>query len=361
MRNIDALFRQSLTETLNVRLDDKAWDQASLPVKAGGLGVRRIEDLALPAYLSSSSAAKALVLQIAPSAAEPFGLLFSTALEAWSVSAGNEVDPPIQPSASLQSSWDTPLVTHALKNLLSRASDQDALRLRSVSAEDVGGSEWLGAYPSSVCGTLLTDEEIRIAAGLRIGAPIVSPHPCVDCGAAVTASGTHGLSCLKSRGRFPRHENMKEIVGRALRSAGLPTRLEPLGLCRGTNNKRPDGETLVPWQSGQPLAFDVTCIDSFAPSRQHCQPGVALVQKEAEKRAKYADLRGHLFSPVAVETLGRWGPQSFAFLKELGRRLNSVSGDSRSSSFLRHRLSVAVTRGNCLAVLGSIPGGPVFL
>ena len=79
-------------------------------------------------------------------------------------------------------------------------------------------------------------------------------------GAAVTASGTHGLSCLKSRGRFPRHENLKEIIGRALRSAVLPTRLEPLVLCRGTDNRRPDGETLVPWQSGQPLAFDVTCI-----------------------------------------------------------------------------------------------------
>ena len=103
-----------------------------------------------------------------------------------------------------------------------------------------GGGEWLGAYPSSVCGTLLTDEEIRIAAGLRIGAPIVSPHLCVNCGAAVTASGTHGLSCLKSRGRFPRHENLKEIIGRALRSAGLPTRLEPLGLCCGTDNRRPD-------------------------------------------------------------------------------------------------------------------------
>ena len=106
---------------------------------------------------------------------------------------------------------------------------------------------YIGAYPSSVCGTLLTDEEIWIAAGLRIGAPIVSPHLYVDCGAAVTASGTHGLSCLKSRSRFPCHENIKEIVGRALRLAGLPTRLEPLVLCRGTNNKRPDGDTLVPW------------------------------------------------------------------------------------------------------------------
>ena len=132
LRNIDVSFHQFLTETLNVQLDDKAWRQASLPVKARVLGVKRIEDLALPAYLSSSSAAEALVLQIAPSAAEPFGLLFSAALETWSATAGNEVDPPIQPSASLQSSWDTPLVTHALKNLLSTASDQDALRLRSV-------------------------------------------------------------------------------------------------------------------------------------------------------------------------------------------------------------------------------------
>ena len=88
------------------------------PVKAGGLDVMRIEDLALPAYLSSS-----------------VGLLVSAALEAWSAAAGNGVDPPTQPSASRQSSWDTPLVTHALKDLLSGASDQDALRLRSVSAD----------------------------------------------------------------------------------------------------------------------------------------------------------------------------------------------------------------------------------
>ena len=41
-----------------------------------------------------------------------------------------------------------------------------------------------------------------------------------------------GSPVLNSRGRFPSHENMKEIFGRALRSAGLPTRLEPLDLCR---------------------------------------------------------------------------------------------------------------------------------
>ena len=38
-----------------------------------------------------------------------------------------------------------------------------------------------------------------------------------------------------------------------------------------------------------------------------------------------------------------------------------MSGESRFSLVLRHRLSVAVARGNCVAVLGSIPGDPVLL
>ena len=340
LRNIDASFRQFLTETLNVQLDDKAWRQASLLVKAGGLGVRRIEDLALPAYLSSSSAAEALVLQIAPSATEPFGLLFSAALEAWSATAGMR-------STHLYSSPppSSRPGTHHWSPTLSK----------TFSPERVS---------RTLCVCVLCRRRMLEVANCweLIHRPSAGPCSPTKRSGLLRASGSVLRSYLltyasiKSRGRFSRHENMKEIVGRALRSAGLPTRLEPLGLCRGTNNKRPDGETLVPWQSGQPLAFDVTCMDSFAPSRQHCLPGAALVTKEAEKRAKYADLRGHLFSPVAVETLGRWGAESFAFLKELGRRLNSVSGDPRSSLFLRHRLSVAVIRGNCLAVLGSIPG-----
>ena len=76
LRNIDASFRQFLTETLNVQLDDKAWRQATLPVKAGNLGIRRIEDLALPAYLLSSSAAEALILQIAPLPPSLLGFCF---------------------------------------------------------------------------------------------------------------------------------------------------------------------------------------------------------------------------------------------------------------------------------------------
>lgn len=42
----------TLTSILNLEMDDRAWSQGSLPVRFGGLGVRKISCVALPAFLS---------------------------------------------------------------------------------------------------------------------------------------------------------------------------------------------------------------------------------------------------------------------------------------------------------------------
>ena len=78
----------------------------------------------------------------------------------------------------------------------------------------------------------------------------------------------------------------------------------------------------------------------------------------AEERKKniYAHLDpSHSFTPVAVETSGVVGPQSLAFLKDLGRRMRQVTGEERSLSYLRilQRVSVAVQRCNAASVLGT--------
>ena len=52
---------------------------------------------------------------------------------------------------------------------------------------------------------------------------------------------------------------------------------------------------------------------------------------------------------MAIETLGSWGSLGLAFVNEVGRRISAVSGDPRSTSFLKQRL--AVQRGNAAAVL----------
>jgi len=50
--------------------------------------------------------------------------------------------------------------------------------------------------------------------------------------------------------------------------------------------------------------------------------------------------------------LGTFG---LTFVNELGKRITSVNGDPRATSFLKQRLSLVVQRGNVAAVLGTLP------
>ena len=55
LEKFDETQRKILEETLNISLKDKAWNQATLPVKNGGLGIREATDIAVTAYFSSLS------------------------------------------------------------------------------------------------------------------------------------------------------------------------------------------------------------------------------------------------------------------------------------------------------------------
>jgi len=44
----------------NCDLSDEQWLQASLPIKMGGLGVRKVSSVALPAYLASAASTASL-------------------------------------------------------------------------------------------------------------------------------------------------------------------------------------------------------------------------------------------------------------------------------------------------------------
>ena len=108
------------------------------------------------------------------------------------------------------------------------------------------------------------------------------------------------------------------------------------------------------WQAP---GVDATCPDTFAPSYLASatrDAGAVAAAAEERKKRKYAHLdQCRMFVPVAIETTGVFGPETLAFLRELGRRLQQVSADENSYSYLIQRLSVAEQRGNSAAVLGS--------
>ena len=51
LKEYDDVIRFTLQYVLNIALSDEAWNQASLPVASGGLGIRKATQVALPAFL----------------------------------------------------------------------------------------------------------------------------------------------------------------------------------------------------------------------------------------------------------------------------------------------------------------------
>ena len=172
----------------------------------------------------------------------------------------------------------------------------------------------------------------------------------------VDARGSHGLSCRRSAGRQTRHALLNDAIHRALVQAGVPANKEPTGLML-SGDRRPDGCTLVGWESGKSLAWDVTVPDTLAPSHvaETCQMAGAAAEGAAKhKTDKYAELRrGIAFCPIAIETMGPINGEGDDFISKLGHRLSAATGDPRAGSFLYQRLSIIIQRCNAICFSGT--------
>ena len=159
-----------------------------------------------------------------------------------------------------------------------------------------------------------------------------------------------------SAGRFPRHSAINNIIKRSLDTAGLHSILEPVGLDRG-DGRRPDGVTSFPFKGGKALAWDATCTESFSTSNLYStilNPGSASSAAEDLKRRKYPQLVADFeFVPVAVETSGIIGSAGCSHLTDIGRRISRATNDPRQVSYIFQQISVAIIRGNALAITAS--------
>ena len=69
----------------------------------------------------------------------------------------------------------------------------------------------------------------------------------------------------------------------------------------------------------------------------------------------YTDLsRNYHFAPIASETFGAWAPMSWKFLKDLGQKIRTITGQQNSTYFLIQSLGVEIQRGNAASVMGTL-------
>ena len=272
-----------------------------------------------------------------------------SALTAWYELSGVDAMPVAKREA--QKTWSTP-VLDKLQIDIEQSLEQTQSKRYSLTQGRYAGA-WLNAIPRSPLGLKLTVGQLRCAVALRLGAKICAAHTCC-CGQNVDEYGTHGLACKRNAGRFARHAFFNDFIRRSLASVVVPSVLETAGLSK-TEGKRPDGVTAIPWQSGKTLVWDVTFVDSLAPSRAQ-QQGSFTTEAESRKTLKYANIeeRGYIFQPIAIDVQGNYGAQTETFFNCLTKKNIDNTREPRSKTFIHQCVSVAVQQFNLSCVTGTL-------
>jgi len=103
--------------------------------------------------------------------------------------------------------------------------------------------------------------------------------------------------------------------------------------------------TLIPWQAGRPVIWDVTVActsaDSYVEASAH-EAGAAAEIAATRKTAKYADLTTRFaFEPIAVGTQGLRNESPRDLLIDMGRWISMSSGNDREVHFLFQRVQLS--------------------
>ena len=97
LESYDTIIKNALVKILNIQLPEDAWNQATLPVAKGGLGLRPATEEALAGYLSSVHASSGIVQSLLPITVRSQQCIhYKAALSEWKLRSGL-VNPPSNP------------------------------------------------------------------------------------------------------------------------------------------------------------------------------------------------------------------------------------------------------------------------
>lgn len=344
MQEFSSKCQTILSQLYNIDfLDEKIWAQSSLPVKEGGLGLRDISKYAATCFLASMHSTVNLQREVLKT---PVDLEekdeYLQALSQWKSVAGQE-ECPTAKQCSYQKEWDLPICKRVHSGLTDGATPYDKVRIRSVRSDKA--SAWLNAIPSSNLGLRLSNQQFHAACCLRLGANMITEHPCTHCGRQVDPKGSHLLSCKQSWSKKIRHDCLNRLVQGQMKSHGIAVMLEPKNLLP-TCEKVPDGISLVPIKEGKCVAWDITVVHPTSESYLHQTE--MLHMAEQKKIHKYSDLStDFMFYPLGLETFGAISTHFLQFVRLVKRG----RCEGLDATFFFQNLSLNLQRENANIIL----------
>ena len=326
----------------------RAWQQAQLPVRLGGLGLRSAAKHAPIAFTACSADAARYIRNIIIAdnpesllAKDPAGRCITTDLLA-KHQYPQQVQQEVLGQRPPRSQRDMSLEFEGtrLQALVKYTTPKDLIRFRALSPQHAGA--WLACLPrrdaniwmDNECFTLL----LKYRFGLRLGSQDGSR--CVHCGKPADAEGHHSATCGKSGNRIALHDLLRDILYHLARDAGA-SHVQKETPAKAKYSKSGGRMDVVFSLDGQRYHVDVgVChphAKAYAKSAVKTSLGAAEIVV-GRKRDKYA---GHISDQIAMggkhvfvaaicETYGGFAPEFVALLKKLAGHWGNRSGLPRS-------------------------------
>jgi hypothetical protein len=377
LQRFDKAVRRSLALICGRTLSAPQQQQASWPIRRGGLGLRSVLRHADAAFLASFVCSLPLqnaILGVSDHLTLPHPFL-DDALEGYNGLLPADVEPytidALREAASpLQRSLSSHLDDSSVVLWTAAASSDDRVRLSGCSSPFVNA--FLTAVPIPELGFSLPSDAFAATVRVRLGVEQYAHLPvgtlCQQCGRRPLDSlGHHAFACGNNDDRVQRHNHLRDVIAKLMAQARLAPVKEAAHLLPDLPQQRP-GDIWVPkWKDDRPAAFDITVVSPFAIARpvQEFTPGYAASRAAAAKLRKSHALchaAGIDFIPLAFECTGFPDSRSSAVLRRVAQLAVAHAGPARSAGHLfadfRRRVSFSIQRSLARCILRRDPFDP---
>ena len=316
-RKFDALSFETLEGILGGFIPEPSREQARLPIRLGGLGLRNPLDHLGAARLASVNSNRDLVQQILENCGRD------------SLPEHSNIDSPLEYLAqSLRTSSDelkeleNEKVQKKLSNLVDNATLENLVnttmpvsRARILACNNKMGTTVLFSPGVRALGTILNNQEFRTFLAYRIGLPVLSEKgkPCPLCRTSMDATGYHASMCHSGSTLNERHNAVRNAIYRICQNAAWSPVLEKEIIVG--NTRLIPGDVFLPQDTtgAEATAIDVTVTNPLQSSlvlQASKKAGVAAETAEKKKRDKHFKQcrdAGVLFKPFGIEFFGTLG------------------------------------------------------
>ena len=340
----DGMLRRSFGDFTGLHLTAAQWQQASLGLAHGGLGLRSTSQHAAAAFLASWASTMTFAAELDATFSLDEAKACPDVLAA--LAAFNAQLP-----ASQAISLDTALghKQKALSQMIDLAAWETQLahsaitgRATLLSEASVGGRAFLNAVPSGR--TQMEPAAFLSELRVRLQVPDAASDTWCPllCDAVLDHNSHHAGMCVAGGERTQRHHAESDLVHTWCQRAGLRPEREKLGLLLPTgpedmNNSqaRRPADVYLPAFAGSPTAFDFAIT---APQRQETLAQASVrTAAAAEAYARHKELHLHTaqaceqqgvkFVPLLAECTGTWDPSALKVLKHVAHAAAAKTGE----------------------------------